>query len=399
MTYQGAVEHENLQALLRTMDYRVTIGETHMYNLYGAASDFSLWEVILFDAGAVRDLRSYDHNDASTYPDPEFYVVTALRASPLGMAMRFLLRTYIITLAAAVIVILSLRSALRRKLVEPIREINDGMTDGYRNLHSTRDREPEWAEPYALCQNYFDTQAQLRINKNEIKRLNTALDYAKTAEQNRRQMTSNIAHELKTPLAVIHSYAEGLREHIAEDKRDKYIEVILSESERMDAMVLEMLDLSRLEAGKVRLARDEFSLAQLTDTVLEKLERAAAAKNLRIDRDFPDDSTITADESRIAQVVENFLSNAVKYTPVGGHIAVTIRRGKQRISFSVENDSKPLSYEALGKVWDTFYRTDEARSGGGTGLGLAIAKNIVELHGGNCSVKNTKTGVEFGFML
>ena len=97
------------------------------------------------------------------------------------------------------------------------------------------------------------------MKDNEITRLNTALTYAKTAEENRRQMTSHIAHELKTPLAVVHSYAEGLQEHIAEDKRDKYIDVILSETERMDAMVLEMLDLSRLEAGKVKLSRDQFS--------------------------------------------------------------------------------------------------------------------------------------------
>src|SRR5699024_1481940 len=99
---------------------------------------------------------------------------------------------------------------------------------------------------------------------NEITRLNTALEYAKKAEENRRQMTSNIAHELKTPLAVIHSYAEGLKEHAAEEKRDKYIDVILAEAERTDGMVLEMLDLSRPEAGKVKVSRDDCSIIDLT---------------------------------------------------------------------------------------------------------------------------------------
>ncbi len=212
-------------------------------------------------------------------------------------------------------------------------------------------------------------------------------------------MTSHIAHELKTPLAVVHSYAEGLKEHIAEDKRDKYLDVILSETERMDGMVLEMLDLSRLEAGKVKLARDTFSLGDLARSIFAKLERAAEAKELQLTFRFPEDTTITADEGRIAQVVENFATNAVKYTSVGGKIAVSIYRRWDKTTFAVENECPPLSNEALSKVWDTFYRVDEARSGGGTGLGLAIAKSIIELHGGKCKAYNTRTGVRFEFTL
>ena len=234
---------------------------------------------------------------------------------------------------------------------------------------------------------------------NEITRLNTALTYAKTAEENRRQLTSHIAHELKTPLAVVHSYAEGLKEHIAEDKRDKYVDVILSETERMDAMVLEMLDLSRLEAGKVKLARDQFSLGELAKSVFDRLEKAIEAKDLHLTCEFPENSAVTADESRIAQVVENFATNAVKYTPAGGNITVAITRNYRGITFTMANDCPPLSQEALDKVWDTFYRVDEARSGGGTGLGLAIAKQIIELHGGTCAAENTKTGVAFRFTL
>ena len=143
-------------------------------------------------------------------------------------------------------------------------------------------------------------------------------------------MTSDIAHELKTPLAVIHSYAEGLKEHIAEEKRDKYIDVILSEVTRTDRMVLEMLDLSRLEAGKVKLSRDDFSLLALTHAVFEKQEMAAQAKELNIRFDFPDDFTVTADEGRIAQVIENFATNAVKYTPAGGNKNGTLRRHVSR---------------------------------------------------------------------
>jgi signal transduction histidine kinase len=212
-------------------------------------------------------------------------------------------------------------------------------------------------------------------------------------------MVSNIAHELKTPLAVIHSYAEGLKEHIAEDKRDKYADVILAEAQRADAMVLEMLDLSRLEAGKVKLSREEFSLGELTGSVFGRLDMAIKAKDLQISYVFPESTTVTADESRIWQVVENFATNAVKYTPAGGSVTVRIQKSRSQTTFAIENDSAPLTTEELAKVWDTFYRTDESRSSGGAGLGLAIAKSIVELHGGKCSVKNTKRGLEFSFTI
>lgn len=149
----------------------------------------------------------------------------------------------------------------------------------------------------------------------------------------------------------------------------------------------------------MKLSRDEFSLAELTRKIFEKLELPAQEKHLQIAFLFPDDSTVAADESRIAQVIENYATNALKYTPDGGRVSVRIQTGRTGTAFSIENDSEPLSPEALSKVWDTFYRTDQARSGGGTGLGLAIAKNIIELHGGKCSVRNSNSGVEFGFTL
>ena len=155
----------------------------------------------------------------------------------------------------------------------------------------------------------------------------------------------------------------------------------------------------RLEAGKVKLSRDDFSLITLTKSIFEKLEMVTQAKELQVEFSFPKEFIITADEGRIAQVIENFVTNAIKYSPVGGRIHVQIQTSRRGTTFRIENDSAPLSEEALSKVWDTFYRTDEARSGGGTGLGLAIAKNIIELHGGKCSVCNTQSGVAFTFTI
>lgn len=332
----------------------------------------------------------------TAYQGMDFYLVSTVYCSPWRTAFGELRYVYILTFLLSAVLFLIVRSAIRRRLIRPVRQLEEAMasTDG----RPEADRRA-WREARLLEQHAADWADTLRMRKNEIARLNAALEYARTAEENRRQMTSSIAHELKTPLAVIHSYAEGLKEHIAEDKRDKYVSVILAETERTDGIVLEMLDLSRLEAGKVKLARDDFSLAALTRSIFDKLDRAIQAKELKVDFALQDESPVTADESRIAQVIENFATNAIKYTPVGGYITVTIRQRKGRTFFFVENESKPLSQEALDKVWDTFYRADESRSGEGTGLGLAIAKNIIELHGGQCTVRNTTYGVEFGFTI
>jgi signal transduction histidine kinase len=160
-----------------------------------------------------------------------------------------------------------------------------------------------------------------------------------------------------------------------------------------------MLDLSRLEAGKVRLATDRFSLLELTQRVVDKMKLLVGEKELSIEYVWAHDCEITADEGRITQAVTNLVSNAIKYSPRGGTVHIGVTRVKNQTMFSIENQSEPLSEEALAKIWDSFYRTDKSRTEKGTGLGLPITKAIIELHGGTCHVSNTKTGVEFKFYL
>lgn len=375
--HQNLTRYEGLDLLILSVDYCHTYdGETYY--------DSSYYGTAAYQGEA---------------PEMHFYLVSAVWCSPWRTAFAELRNVYIVTFLLALALVLWVRSVIRNQLIRPAQLVEEAMLKERSRLDKRGNEEWYWRESRALEQWFGESNDRLRMRQNEITRLNTALDYAKDAESNRRQMTSNIAHELKTPLAVIHSYAEGLKEQIAEDKRDRYLDVILSESERMDRLVLEMLDLSRLEAGRVKLARDEFSLTELVCAVFEKLEMAIQAKGLQVEYDIPADCMVTADESRIGQVIENFATNAVKYTPVGGKVRVRIVVGQRMTMFAVENDSEPLSSEVLAKVWDTFYRADGSRSSAGTGLGLAIAKSIVELHGGKCAARNTKNGVEFSFTI
>lgn len=324
-------------------------------------------------------------------------VAVAVRCNPLAYSLSVLWPVYVVTLAILAAMVALLIFKIRRELTEPVRQVN--LVARGLSLPEGKSYEPRWQEPYELERIVKDTQQALQEAKAEARQLQTALEYAKDAESYRRRMISGLTHELKTPLAVIHSYAEGLQEGIAQEKKEQYLGVILEESEKMDAMVLQMLDLSRLEAGKVKLSNDRFSLAALTRSVFDRMMPLAQEKGLTVRFTVPNECRLTADEGRITQVVTNLASNAIKYTPEGGEISVIVYRKNDTNILCVENTCERLSQEALEKVFDSFYRGDAARTTEGTGLGLAIVKAIVEQHGGSCRAFNTPTGVQFQVIL
>ncbi|MCL2392311.1 MAG: HAMP domain-containing histidine kinase [Oscillospiraceae bacterium] len=363
------------------------------------AGDRSLRNIMVAHAHIFRDaFTEYDVESGAFSTKPDFIMLTAIHGNPLGHTINSLTLVYSVTFVIVFFGAVGLKQVIEKRLTQPLEMVNKGIADGWRQITFPEDKPQKWRELYELYEYYEQISDELPKSRNELARLRTALEYAKEAEQNRRQMTSNIAHELKTPLAIIHSYSEGLRERIAEEKREQYLDVIIAESERMDAMVMEMLDLSRLEAGKVVLARDEFSLSELAQSIFDKLELTAHARALNVSFDLKGECYINADEARISQVISNFAANAIIYTPRGGNIIVKTYVNRGTV-FSVENDSKPFTDEELSKVWEIFYQADNARADKGAGLGLAITKKIIELHGGKCFVKNTESGVRFGFVI
>lgn len=315
---------------------------------------------------------------------------------PIVYAALRLWPVYLVTLLVVAICLRRVMKRIRRDLTEPLAVINRCYEQNRAEL-SVFGRSP-LLELKLLGEHFDYAQQERHRAENEVQQLRTALNYAQNAEENRRKMVSAIAHELKTPLAVIHSYAEGLQEGIAPEKQEKYQSVILSEARQMDDLVQQMLDLSRLEAGKITLNTDQVDLAKLTREIFEKLSLAAEARQLQVEMQL-EELSVVADEARIGQVITNLAANAVKYTTQGGTVRVRLRREDKYARLTVENDAPHFSDEALTQVWEPFYRADTARDRSGTGLGLAIVKNIVTLHRGSCKVRNTKTGVEFSFRI
>lgn len=324
-----------------------------------------------------------------------FSIALALRCWPLEYAVSHLWKCYLVSfLLCAGLVALFLRR-VNRELIVPLQQANR-LAEGYPEPSGTS-YDPRWQESYWAEKHISRLLQADHDHKNELQQLKTALDYAQNAEENRRQLVSNITHELKTPLAVIHSYAEGLQAGIAGEDHDRYLDVIQSEAQKMDAMVLQMLDLSRLEAGRVRLKTENFSLLKLLKTIAETMAPMAEAKELKIGWDYTEECCPTADLCRIRQVITNLLSNAIRYTPDGGEIRFTVYEKNSEAHLYIENTSPPLSPEALARIFESFYQTDDSRNSGGTGLGLAIIKQIVALHRGGCTAENTPKGVRFGF--
>lgn len=332
-----------------------------------------------------------------TFNGQDYTVAVAVQCFPLKYALTQLLFVYYFSLSLLTSCLSLILKGIRKKLIEPMQTINIAFDRDLRQLSEYADS--PLAELKALGKYYNDKQERFYSLSQENLQLQTALDYAKDAEENRRKLVSALAHELKTPLAVIHSYAEGLQAGIAPGQTDHYLQVITEETERMDALVLQMLDLSRLEAGKAKLQPECFLLTEVTEKVLKKLSLAAKEKQLEVNFLLRENCTVIADQSRIEQAITNLLSNAVKYTPVGGNICIKVFSYMNYAHFRVENTGHKFAPEVLEKLWDSFYRTDSARNGDGTGLGLTIVKAVIALHGGHCQAENTKDGVAFSFRL
>lgn len=352
------------------------------------ANQWDVTQCVLFDHVRMTGI--------SEDGEPEGLTVSVVAVYyPLLIAMDEMTRDYVITFTLMVMLLLVVLCIIYMKLIRPLNRLNAGFYNSVQLCAQWAETEQLGQRMRELDENLNERNDLLRKKDNELSQMEQQMEYARKNEENRRQMVSGIAHELKTPLAIISCYAEGLQAHIAEEKREQYLENILSETKRMDVLVMEMLELSRLEAGKVTLARDEFDLSAMIQDVFGKLSMEIERKSLHVEIDLGFNNPLYADEGRMEQIVRNLVSNAVRYTPEGGSIRVTTQWTPPTMELRIYNDAERFSKEALEKVWEVFYRTDSARNGKGTGLGLAIVKNLVQLHGGKCSVQNLDQGVEF----
>ena len=208
-------------------------------------------------------------------------------------------------------------------------------------------------------------------------------------DEARREFIANVSHELRTPLTNVKSYTETLIDAAGElptDTEVKFLSVIAGETDRMTRIVKDLLTLSKLDCGKMDLHFHRFSMQHMVESVYNAMVLEAGNNGLELTLNIrgkmPD---MNGDRERLEQVVINILSNAVKYTPSGGHIVLSAaRRDEGHVMIRVKDDGMGIPKDDIPRLFERFYRVDKARSRakGGSGLGLAIAKEMVEAHRG-----------------
>jgi two-component system phosphate regulon sensor histidine kinase PhoR len=218
---------------------------------------------------------------------------------------------------------------------------------------------------------------------------------ARAAEQMRVDFVANASHELRTPLATLIGYAETLREQAAEidpATRDRFLAVVHEEARRMQRVVEDLISLSRIEAEKFTTPTDAVDLAPLIDEATDGVRRMADERRSdlvrNVERKLP---SIAADRSQILQLLENLLTNALRYGEPGTPVTVSAALEGSMVHLSVSDEGEGIAPEHVRRVTERFYRVDTSRSRslGGTGLGLSIVKHIVERHHGRLSIDST----------
>lgn len=232
----------------------------------------------------------------------------------------------------------------------------------------------------------FDTVVQIRDRVEEFGELernfNRMAAELKTNEYLRKDFISNVSHELKTPLSLLRGYAELLAEGgLSAEEQREYARTIAAESERLSRLTTDMLRMSRMDHHALALHRESFSLDEQLRQVILRYEPRWTEKGLEIDPEL-ESVAVCADEELLAEVWTNLLDNAVKYTPKGGRVTVTLRRKLSCAEVCFSDNGPGMSEKVRSRVFEQFFRADPSRKSEGSGLGLPIAKRITELHGG-----------------
>ena len=296
---------------------------------------------------------------------------------------------------------------LTRRMVKPLQELtalSEKMANLDFNVKYTSGGKDEIGE---LGRNFNSMSQKLERAVSELKSANLKLqkdiEERMQIDEMRTEFLSNVSHELKTPIALIQGYAEGLKDNISEDaeSRDFYCDVIIDESAKMNKMVRQLLNLNQLECGNDQLSLERFDLAELIRGVIQSSHILIEQKEAKVLFDQEEPVPVWGDEFKIEEVVTNYLTNALNHLEGEKVIEIKCRETDGVVTTTVFNTGQPIPEEDLEKIWDKFFKVDKARTReyGGSGIGLSIVKAIMDSHQQKCWARNYKNGVAFAFTL
>lgn len=328
--------------------------------------------------------------------------VESIRES-VALSNRFLIYVGMGTL----IICIGLVWYFSRRITKPIQELAE-LSDHMANL----DFEAKYTsggnnEIGELGDNFNRMSKKLEKAISELKQANNSLqqdiEQKEKMEQMRTEFMGNVSHELKTPIALIQGYAEGLKEGVNDDpeSRDFYCDVIMDEAGKMNRMVKNLMTLNQLEFGNDKVEFERFNLTELIGGVLQSMDILSQQKDVKLIFREENPVYVWGDEFKIEQVVRNYVSNAYNHVNEEKIIEVKILQEDGLAKVTVFNTGKPIPEEDVPRIWDKFFKVDKAhtREYGGNGIGLSIVKAIMESMHQQYGVKNYDNGVEFWFTL
>ncbi|MEB8652007.1 HAMP domain-containing sensor histidine kinase [Bacillus cereus] len=325
------------------------------------------------------------------------YIYAMASLQPVDEAVQMVQDYYIYIIAFVVVLIFLASFYYSKQIAKPLLKIND-TTKKIAQLDFTE------KIPITSKDEIGDLSKNINVLSNKlhshIGQLEEDIEKERKLENTRKEFISGVSHELKTPLSIMKSCISILKDGVAEHKKEYYFQAMEREVDKMDTLILDMLELAKFESGTYKMKKSAFYIDTVIEDICEHLSVEIEKKELHVHKNIHSFEVI-ANQGRIEQVIVNFITNAIRYTPNKEDIIISAIDEKDRIKVCIENKGTHIEEEQLDKIWDRFYRVDTARqrSQGGTGLGLAISKNILELHDAEYGVKNTEDGVLFYFYL
>lgn len=237
-------------------------------------------------------------------------------------------------------------------------------------------------------------------------RIDQQLEDLKTTDAKRREMVANVSHDLRTPLTSLHGYLETLLlkdEKLSPAERREYLEIATAQSGRLSQLIRELFELAKLDSSETLINLEPFSLAELAQDVVHKFGLEAEKRNIQLQTAFGNNLPFAyGDIGLIQRVLDNLIENALRYTPSGGNITLSVMNDSDNIVVKVADTGQGIPEEEISHIFDRFYRLEKTRttSNKNAGLGLAIVKRIIDLHGSNISAHSTPNmGTTFSFAL
>ena len=336
-------------------------------------SDITDTEMILYGEQFRNNLANY-------------YLVINTPLEPVESYINFIMNQYLYVAIFVILAALVVAFFLAKRIANPIVRMKN--------------------EANKLAEGNYDVKFEAN-SFSEINDLASTLDDAteKLSQVNdlRKDLVANVSHDIKTPLTIIQTYTEMIKDISGDDpkKRNEHLDVILKETEYLNKLVTDMSELSKLQSGNIEINRDNFDLKECTNKVIDLLKQLMFEKNIKLKTNM-DDCIIYADEIKISQVIYNFLSNAIKHSNDNGKIIINVLDSEDSVKLEVIDNGDGISEEALPYIWDRYYKVDKNfnRNVNSTGLGLAIAKAILEAHKAKYGVESkVNEGSKFYFEL